>query len=353
MRRAARVAALGLVACLAAAAAGCGGPSGRAKVATSPQLYWAPRPVGGGPRETPSQVREGGAALVELELEGRGTALRHARAIVRQGHLELALSSSPLTCDHPPAPRAGLLELTVPPGPYGSFFAGAEIGVPARATVRARAVGLAAREVRLRLEPFALARGARVRGTIRASPADGHAAGRFDAALCEVDVLGVAGPSPIVPDGPVAGALGARRFRAASAIALVIDDAREGRPRVAAITFFPGPVDCATWRARARTTTTFNVYEIGRASVEDRALGELQPMLPVLTDVAAGAPAGSGVDRFFGGALPFGQGWIRLDALDLEPGGVVAGVLVAESDLRSPAGGDGLIGGEFRAQLCR
>jgi hypothetical protein len=240
----------------------------------------------------------------------------------------------------------------VPPGPGGTFFATTEIGVPASATLQGRSVGLPARDVRVQIEPFALERGARVRGTLRATMPEGSAQGRFDATLCDVEVAGVAGPSPIVPDGPVAGRLAGRPFRTASAVALVVDDAPGKTPRVAAITFFPVPVDCATWRTRARTITTLAIYEIGRAREADRAIGVMQPMLPVLTEVAHGAPAGTGVDHFFGGADPFGQGWIRFDALHLDPGGLVAGVLVAESDLRSPRAEDGLIGGEFRAIVC-
>jgi hypothetical protein len=336
-------------------------PSARASV---------PRAIGGGPVELVPEPPARDAFVAEVG--GTARSMRHATARVRYGRLDVVLADAPFDCAHAPPPQATRIELTIPPGPGGAYFAGSTIGVPVHVVRPNDSIEVTPKDVRLRLDGFVARPGERIHGALVIHAGSERERvdvdGGLDATLCDVEVRGSIGPSAIVPEGLVHGRLGDETFQAESAIALLVRDERRGAGAtdatgaadaadatelIAALVFFPERVDCSNWRARAKVTTTLSVYDLGRASASDAAIGAAQPVLPVLTIVRGKGTDARSFDRYFGGGEPFGQGWIRLDTLSFSPGGVVTGAFVAESDLDAPTATAGEIGGEFRALVCR
>lgn len=347
-----------LVACGGGGVSACNGTH-RSTPAVAPSVRPSPpRAIGGGPVELVAEAPAREAFVAEVG--GAPHSIRHATARLRYGRLDVVLADAPFDCTHAPSPQATRIELTIPPGPGGAYFAGSTIGVPVHVVRPSDTIEVAPKEVRVRLDGFVARPGERIHGAlvIRAGSERERVDvdGGLDATLCDVEVRGSSGPSALVPEGPVHGRLGDESFQAKSAIALLVHDERrgpEGSDAIEALIFFPERVDCSNWRARAKVTTTLSVYDLARASASDGAIGVAQPVLPVLTIVRGTGTSARSFDRYFGGGEPFGQGWIRLDALSVSPGGVVSGAFVAESDLDAPAATVGEIGGEFRALVCR
>jgi len=316
------------------------------------------------PKPAPSAIGGGALRSVHATFGDRKLDFPYGRAFPRLGGVHLVLSTKPTSCAAPRAlDDAGSIELDVPPGPKGDFFAGAPIGVeawfhdPERSTTQGRA---APWQTTLKLDARP---GAHVAGTIdfaaRIDGADDRASGAFDVELCDRDAPHLeAGAAPSVDaDGPVSGSLAGDAFTAGSAIAEVWRDPSTGEAFVHALSFFPSSgVDCATRFAHERRERVILFEEMGGVS-ERRTLPGPQPATAFVSapevDPASSGDAGAAPTLQALGAA--GHAWVRLDDPHVDAakqGDRLRGSVAAASEVGAPAKSTGHLGGTFDALVC-
>ncbi|GAC1520353.1 MAG: hypothetical protein NVS3B10_21740 [Polyangiales bacterium] len=324
------------------------------------------------PRETdpPSapSAQAGGAQPLHATLEGKAVDFAFGRAFARFGGLHVVLSSVPTSCGAVGPVDGTTLELDLPPGPKGNFFAGATIGVEVwlhdarTAFVQGRA---APWQSALTLDETAGS--GRIAGSLdfatryvesavdggkRAFVSEGR--GRFSAEICDREAL----PAKVVaapdesPDAPLAGTLGGAPFRARSAIATVFTDVASGQRYVESLSFHDAEVDCATHFAHAQTERTVVLKDLGGMGGPHMLPG------PPPADAFVSAPQKDATGKSAPVSHALGRAhraWARLDPIELakaKSGDVVNGAAFATADDDTKPSEAGTIAGTFSAKIC-
>jgi hypothetical protein len=308
----------------------------------------------------PSAVGGGAPHAVHAVIGGKALVFEQGRAFPRLGGIHVVLSTKPTSCANTGAlDDAASIEIDVPPGPKGDFFAGASIGVEAwfhdaeRSTAQGRA---APWQTALRLDAPPRDR---VAGTIdfstKVGALEAKASGAFDVELCDRATLVVAKiDAPMeATAAALTGDIDGAPFAPRSAIATVWRDPATGEAFVHALSLYPSAgVDCGTHFVHERAERVVVFEEIGGVS-SSRTLPGPQPAAALVSIPETAKDAGPTATLH---ALGTGRrAWVRFDDLHVEAakeGDVVRGAASAQSDVGAPAAETGHVDGTFTALVC-
>ena len=323
----------------------------------SPQKSSPPMPI----------VQGVGAQPLHATLEGKPVDFVYGRAFARFGGLHLVLSSVPTSCAAAGPIDGTTIELDVPPGPKGDFFAGATIGVEVwmhdarTAFVQGRA---APWQSALTLERSA---GDRLVGSLEfttkyiESAVDGgrrtfasEGRGHFAVEVCDheaVPVKLIAAPHEST-DAPLAGTLEGAEFTPRSAIATVFTDVASGQRYIESLSFHESEVDCATQFVHEQTERTVVLKDLGGMGGARMLSGPQPADAFVSTPQKDAAGKSAPVSHAIGRAR---RAWARLDRVDLaraKSGDVVRGAAFAIADDDAKPSEAAMIAGTFSAKIC-
>jgi hypothetical protein len=308
------------------------------------------------------------ASDVTLTLDGEDRPLRWAIAEVGDAAVYVTVFSWPMDCAHrsywslsydkTPGAR---IELAVPPGPGGRYYAGDPIGVAVRATATDRKmrlpgpVGALAGEmstvlsmgpaaVTLTLEPFAWQKGAHVRGRLSGSETmllgSMAAKGAFDAELCaehpKLRALAAAAPKAPVGARTVHAIVRRRPASKDEAIDQAIGRSKGSLPEIWMLVFYAeAKVPCPRLPEHVSTghRPLLTVQDIGGTDAAS----------PRTTPQPATALWPKGGNEY-GEA---GQAWVQIDRHAYTTGDEVSGSVWAQHD-----DGKSPFGGTFAAVVC-
>ncbi len=262
--------------------------------------------------------------------------MRHAFVHGWGGALHVMITEDPWTCAQERRPRTGWsAEFTIPPGPGGSFYSGATIGLGFGAVdAPGHGFGAVAQFAQVDLAPFALVVGGRIRGRLRVASSAHEpdspdvAGGDFDGELCDLPRDVQALPTTAGLD-PVAGTLGGQPFRLKKALVFVDGESVEALALFDADATCAGPFD----------GRSIVMVDIGGASARLGLVGSRQPARPELRAIA-GAPLSGHVH----------PGWVQFDALSFARGDQLTGSLVAQNTPRTAD--EAHVAGTFVAEVC-
>lgn len=325
----------------------------------------APPPVESGGRASASSSGAGGAAAGALA-EGDGgsaesgtgataltaradgkldapgaAALTHAIARRRaDGAVEIRFHDAALPCDDATAPQP-YASITLFPGPAGTYFAGAPIGLEAFVETGDRARVFPGRDVDATLERFEARTGARVRGSVATHARVGGLSGSFDATVCADDVgsgnadagaLDAALPGPGL-EAPVTAVYDGTEVAMRTATVSVVDDLEEHENYVKGAHFaFVRPPTLGGAKVAADASLTIEVVCGGASGARQLRAKMLETPQPIVATLAGGGVWASSHEKK---NLPpaawsgTGHGWIRFTAIELKTGSVVEGEIAA------------------------
>ena len=249
------------------------------------------------------------------------------RVLVRDRMLEVNLSDLDPGCGPPTGPpHRPSFSFPLPPGPGGSYFAGAKFGVPAfAATEQSMGMGLGSQGIAITVAPFKLAADVHVRGTIDVGD---YGTGTFDAIVCpQVDASKLRALPKTAPDKPFSGTAAGGAFAMRSAFATVDRQSDSYTTLLGVQMFAEAGVTCAT-RDKAKGRQ-LRLADIGGASTSRKLVGSPQPAI-------------AGLDE---GSFDRDAVWVQLDKLSFKPGDTIAGRAVVDAPGTS-------LGGTFTAPIC-
>jgi hypothetical protein len=260
----------------------------------------------------------------------------HGRAWTESGELVIQIGDKPGPCGTSlgGVEWSALVTFRVPPGPGGRFFAGAPIGAPLHGWIDGARIEHPASIAIVELQPFELALGARVRGTLEFP----EGTGTFDAEICALQSNTSALPETVA-SLPLHGMIDGRTFEPTVAL-FQPSRVEEGEPpRLDMLRFYSDPhVDCENFGEGTRD---------GLVLLQIGGTGSLRPLVDS-PQPAWAAALGHPVERgHVVGRMP---AWIRFDRIAFEAGARVTGELVVEQ-----AGNNGPVAhveGRFDAQVC-
>lgn len=359
--------ALAALATLPSLAGGCGkrgGGSGGAQPAGSTSASASGAPSSAAASASASGSAPSRSGSFTAELEGRPFSIGGAKVVPYANYLHVVLSSGPLDCDKSAREEDLVIELDLSPGPGGRFFAGAKQGVPVRWTAKqpfkwSQATPYQTIAI---VEPFKLAAGERVKGSLELSlrhvvPTDDagarvyQGAGTFDAPICP-DPNGfktLVGTPEEVGNEPFGGAFGGQKFTYKKALAIVFKDLRSSEEYVESILLYDDDsITCANRydEDKKRRARYVSFTSIGGAGAS-HALGGVQSADASFSSPGSGKAAGAKW-QFFARR----RAWVKLDAYAFKAGGTLTGSLFAETTLDSKPEETGKMSGRFEAKIC-
>jgi len=290
------------------------------------------------------------ASSVKITVNGASQTLAYGKATPEYDGLDVRLQSEPFSCKE--LGRASELAFHVDPGPGGRFYASSPVGVAifhhgaGEPTVVESLRGSA-----VTLEPFAYAKGERLRGSVdfdfttASGKTKASGAGTFDVEICEKagDSHLMAAPhrQPESVQGTVKGTFAGQPFESAGALVEWERDRSTGEAYVSQVLFFSQPTTCDAaskpWNVEG---DHLRVYDIGAG--KKAPFGSPRP-----AEASAGKQLGAGSPETF-----LGEAWIQLDGLKLEAGSRVKGAVYADSRPGTRPDQTGTVGGEFEATVC-
>lgn len=301
------------------------------------------------------------------ELDGRTFALGGIKIVPYANYLHVVLSSGALDCDKTPRDEDAIVELDLAPGPGGRFFAGQKQGVPVRWSSAKQPFKWAQAtpyQTIATVEPFTLAAGEKVKGTLEFSltytdpreDAGAHtykASGGFEGAICP-DFNGfktLKGSPEDAGAAPFAGAFGGQKFAYKKALAIVFKDLQSREEYLESIELYDDDtVTCANRYDKKNGSRYVSVTSIGGAGA-GHALGGVQSADASFSTPGhdkAGEKKGSGKWHFFARR----RAWVKLDKYAFKGGEVLTGSVFAETTPDTKADEAGLMQGKFEAKIC-
>lgn len=304
-----------------------------------------------------------GAPPFAATLEGKPLVFESAWIVgTTYGWLFLSTGSSTCSLSAADDPNVTRLEVDLHAGPDDRLYAGHPIGVAVSIDPLAQKKKYAESWIG---SPFATltidadatwSKGAHVRGTLEftydrafgARVLRYEGSGAFDAVVCDEHGEGWWGGGPSSVDAhAVEGAYGEATMETKSALAFVMHDDTNHLDYVETLRFYPTEVDCDR-RAEMEKTTPYLQLSgpVAGANARQRFVGTAQPasffyVTPSEGDAETTTHA---ID---------GDGWVRVDRLELDVGGEVRGELFVESAKGESAERRGKFSGNFRAKVCR
>ncbi len=351
--------ALGLAACAKSR------DSGGATPAPSVSSKAAPGASASASASASATAARGAIGSFTADLDGHPLALVGAKIVPYANYLHFILSSGPSDCDKAPRDEELVIEFDVPPGPGGKFFAGQKQGVPVRWSLGKQPFKWAQAtpfQTVATLEPFTLAAGAKVKGTLEFSlaykdprdDAGAHAykaSGSFEAPICP-DVNGFKsykGTPEDVGDGPFGGAFATQKFTYKKALAIVFKDLQSKEEYLESIELYDDDtVDCKNRYEKKNAARYVSITSIGGAGASHE-LGGVQA-----ADASFSTPSGK-ADKKGGAKWHFfarRHAWVKLDKYAFKAGDVLTGSLYAETTPDTKADEAGLMKGKFEAKVC-
>lgn len=316
--------------------------------------------------------KAGGGGALTGNFEGQEVAFKYGRTM-GFGSLRVELSNEKLPCKGGnPSDDAYTMSFELSAGPDGKFFTGYPIGVPItynHQRIKLKSTFVRPQFVNLKIDGFDLKEGEHVKGSLafdhRWTETKGDdkkdwkytADGNFDVAICD-DPFGsykrVKAPlAAEAPEGEVGGTFGGEKFKAKSALAIVLKDYSTKKEYIDAIEFYSvDDVDCANHWTEGRKGAYFYVTDIGGTGETTKFEGTKQPAQPWYA-----APKGKGATTPSLKSFGYSGGrraWVQLDKIDFKAKATVKGTVFAESapDPSLKAEDTGKIGGSFSAKVC-
>jgi hypothetical protein len=301
------------------------------------------------------------------DLDGRTFALGGIKIVPYANYLHVILSSGPLDCDKTPRDEDVVVELDLAPGPGGKFFAGQKQGVPVRwssAKLPFKWAQATPYQTIATVEPFALAAGEKLKGTLEFSlsytdpreDAGAHAykaSGGFEGVVCP-DFNGfktLKGSPEDAGAAPFAGAFGSQKFAYKKALAIVFKDLQSREEYLESIELYDDDnVTCANRYDKKNNARYVSVTSIGGAGAA-HALGGTQAADASFSTPGHEKPGekkGGGKWHFFARR----RAWVRLDKYAFKGGEVLTGSVFAETTPDTKADEAGLMQGKFEAKIC-
>lgn len=294
---------------------------------------------------------------LRADLEGSSVTFRYGGAHASADGLRIILSDRPLPCGVTRMPRAHQLEIALPIGPGGGFFAGQAAGVSVSLYFDQRLLPAVGGEGVVRVSPFLLKSGEPIRGTVafKATRYSSGAAlssaahGAFEVTAC--DGPGAFRDHAALPTAaastPLSGEFAGQKFEFKKGIARVRRDSNQDMDVLDEILLFATPnVSCA--HAVDLKHGHFAIGYVGGANSRDRLTGAPQPARPAWR--VAGE---SRALQWFGGTAGDRGAWVQFDSLDFSDGAIIRGSAVASSGHDAPPGQRGSFNGRFEAVVCR
>lgn len=287
-----------------------------------------------------------------------------ATATVSGSLLAFQISTEPLGCaKREPSPGSVTITFDVAAGPGASFFAGHVISVPvwlrtASASAFTQPAAVSARHVRLRLEPFKLKAGERVLGELEiADPRAGmmNGRGRVELELCDdyPKLANVTGLPATVPAQDISGLVDGRAFRPRSALAILAHDPEGGPDYLEKLAFFENDARCQPYidRTEPDHRDVLGIHlSFDRFGVTTRRLPVKTPLHAYIGDWSLDFKrTAEGLTMSSIGLTTGPNAWLSFDALDLKPGAILRGSLVASTSTRDE---NSLLQGRFEAVVC-
>ncbi len=239
------------------------------------------------------------------------------------------------------------IELTLHAGPGGRLFAGHPYPVdlirlePPKKFVDLYRIMSPYVEIQLD-QGASITKGEHVKGRLeldfRQAGKTYQGSGTFDALVCETGAL-TALPEP-KDAGPLEGSVGGAKFVAKSAVAMLRHDDQNDIDYIDDLSFYSNEVTCKEADG-ARTTRRPRLTLADRLGVSSRHTyaGTTMPM--VFSFVATANDY-----------VQLDEGFVRIDAVDLRPGGTMKGSLFVEPK-HAPSAGKARFAGSFSVVICR
>lgn len=315
---------------------------------------------------TPEPALEPSPTPFTLRYEQRSLVFQpgFASATVLGNVLAFQMSTQPLGCaNRTSSDGSDTIAFDVAAGPGASFFSGNVISVPvsmrtANANQFTAPSAAAARYVRLRLEPFKLKAGEHVIGELEvADPRTGlmNGRGRVEFELCDdyPRLANIEGLPASVPDQAVSGRVDGRAFKPRSALAIVAHDPDGGPDYLEKLAFFENEARCEPHvdRMEPDHRDVLGIHlSFDRFGVTTRRLPMKKPLHAYVGDWSLDFKnTDEGLTMSSIGLTTGPNAWLSFDALDLTPGSILRGTLVASTSTKDP---NSLLQGRFEAVVC-
>lgn len=240
------------------------------------------------------------------------------------------------------------VQLTVPSGPSGDFFASHDLALPIQLSGAGGVSAIPSGNVSVRIDDVRIGNGSSVRGRIEMRFVPGadegapryELAGPFDAMVCSAQPTTPSMPDVDRSQSPIRGEVAGRSVKFPTVLAYVRDDA-DGKP----ILVFKGYTRNVECHSVDRATPFLLGVEVGPGMQGDYHAGALMPAAWVLqmSDGHSGERSVHADD---------GAGLIQIDSAETHVGGVVRGSLAAMTLEETDPALKYSVAGSFTAKVC-